>query len=88
MVGTTSALASQWNVDVKAATMYYNPSNGSASYYLFSNSQTARVDTTLTVRNKEPLLLVRTNPSLAGNNVVFLDYGGTDYQRLVPIIPA
>ncbi|GAU90881.1 hypothetical protein RvY_03239, partial [Ramazzottius varieornatus] len=48
-VGSSTALHAAWNVDVTAATMFYNPSNASVSYFAFSRYQTARTDPSLTI---------------------------------------
>lgn len=42
-------LSDQWNVDVNAATMYYNPLTGNLKNLLFSGSETAEVDSALNV---------------------------------------
>lgn len=51
-ISTTSVLSNQYDADITAATMYYNVGNGSASYYVFSPTQTAQVNTALTVSRK------------------------------------
>lgn len=48
-VSKTNVLSSQYNADITAATMYYNTGNGTSSYFIFSQSQTAQVNTALTV---------------------------------------
>jgi hypothetical protein len=50
VVGTTTVLSAAWDVDVSAATMFYNPQNATLSYHVFSTSQSARVDASLLVR--------------------------------------
>lgn len=50
LVGTTTILGAQWNADVLTATAIYIPQNGTMTYNLGSQTQAAKVDTSLTVR--------------------------------------
>jgi hypothetical protein len=48
-LGFSTTLANAWPTDIKAATMYYYPNNGSTGLYTFDTSSTAQVNANLAV---------------------------------------